>query len=97
MHSPSPSPALTLTLTLTLNLTLNHLANKQLRSTNASNSQINGSVTDYEHSSLLISKFWRNPDVIYATRDFRTPTCVNKKIAFAKGDLQGHRNFAGAR
>ena len=42
------APALTLTLTLTLTLSINHLANKQLRSTNALYSQINGCVTDYK-------------------------------------------------
>lgn len=40
--------ALTLPLTQTLTLSLNHLANKQLRSTNALYSLINSSVTNFE-------------------------------------------------
>ena len=44
MHSLAPA----LTLTLNLTLSLNHLANKQLWSTNALYSLINGSATDYE-------------------------------------------------
>ena len=44
MHSLAPA----LTLTLTLTLSLNHLANKQLCSTNALYSQINGCATDYK-------------------------------------------------
>ena len=58
----SLAPALTLTLTLTLSL--NHLANKQLRSTNGLYSLINGIARRITNSSLLISKFWRNSDVI---------------------------------
>ena len=49
----SLAPALTLTLTLTLTLSLNHLANKQLRPTNALYSNINGSPTDYQQ--LLVN------------------------------------------
>ena len=47
MHSQA------LALTLTLTLSLNHLANKQLWSTNALYSQINGCATDYEQ--LLVN------------------------------------------
>ena len=42
-----------LALALALTLSLNHLANKQLRSTNALYSQINGSTTNYEQ--LLVN------------------------------------------
>ena len=43
-------------LTLTLALSLNHLANKQLWSTNVLYSQINGSTMDYEQQHNFITQ-----------------------------------------
>ena len=47
-HFVRKKNSLALALTLTLTHFLNHLTNKQLWSTNALNSLINGSVTDYK-------------------------------------------------
>ena len=65
MHSLAPA----LTLTLTQTLSLNHLANKQLRSSQSFYSQINGSAADYEQ--LLVN--WASvsePHTSELNRDF---------------------------
>ena len=56
MHSLAPA----LTLTLTQTFSLNHLANKQLRSSHSLYSLINGSATDFRTAPCK----YRNSDVI---------------------------------
>ena len=57
-----------------LTFSLNHLANKQLQSTNALYSLTNGSVTDYKQLLVDIKIL----TYFAVTLDFRTLTCVNK-------------------